>query len=1223
MTHRGPWSVKGIDSRAREIAREAAREEGMTLGAYLNRLILEEDMPEEAAPPLSDAYSPHRGQNARIAAETQAAPTEPSATALDRLTRRVEAAEARSTLAITGIDQSVVGLLSRLENAEHNQQAMGGHFESLMDDIQKTYDALSIKVKRIEADDSSASNLRALKALEDALGKLASHVYEENELVAEEANAVKARLESGLGELAGRMDGIDSQIKSKLDTATSNFLRTIEQAELRTEGTSRHLAERFKTVELDVAEKLSHIASIGSTMDNVHKAVTGSLTDMNDKLGHMQERLSRAETLTDKAMHGLESRFEALDSRLANIQAYANEDVDQAMRRQFEERFETLSEDLRQLVAATRAELAEEIEAAAGSVDAEVLNRLNTAITSINDRLDSSEDMHAQTIEMVGDTVTRITDSVDQRLTANQEQQSRAIEQIGVQVSRISSGLDERLEKIEAFSGKAENDALREEMIRFTNTLDERLDYLEDREDETVERVSTEIERLADRFDQRVKDSENRSADAIAQVGQQVSSVASRIEQRQAEALKAFAAKLDGTQKRQDARLTSALSNVSDRLERMQEQSLTSMSPVQKAISALAQRLEAIEDFSSPPYADRGDAPAIPKMVSPSRIDTSLTPHPGDVQDSVEHEAENDSSGMDMLSSFLNPIFTAESDILPKEDIAIESFNDIETESDEFEPGYKSWADDANALLDDTLGTDHLQKHDPYAQSFSDLPPPVMDSLTEDLIWSDGREEARDNDIFENDFPAPEFVQTNDALSAFEAAAAYVPEEKINPYKDDYIQEARRAAREAAMAAPKASVKPERKKVVNKTSEGINPKRAGLAALAAVAVAGTAGVLYVRGQNVTPSVSFDESANTLSAAASAPVENPLPAAVAELTEDTSAVAGEGEALGLSEDQDLFETTDQIEPTGETATQEPNLIPDPVIDIASPAPQPERAVFSAPPIPSRLTLGKAAQDGHPIAQFEAGMADLRAGNFESGANWLKKSADQGFASAQHELAILHESGTGTTRDFAQARHWHGVAARSGHVEAMFDFATYNASGEGGDVNAQVAAEWFRKAAEFGHADSQYNIAQIYATGSGISPSQTDALFWYELAARNNDLDARAAADALLADGNVSQEAAAQVRQRVDNWRPTARNAVANGQVGPQAWNNNAIEQTLGTQRILAALGYTVGTPDGIMGEQTRTAIRAFEKSVGLPVTGDINDRLVDALNAAADAERRRS
>src|SRR3954463_14427015 len=47
MTAGAPWSVKGIDPKAREVAKDLARRSGMTLGEWLNRVILEDDVPEE------------------------------------------------------------------------------------------------------------------------------------------------------------------------------------------------------------------------------------------------------------------------------------------------------------------------------------------------------------------------------------------------------------------------------------------------------------------------------------------------------------------------------------------------------------------------------------------------------------------------------------------------------------------------------------------------------------------------------------------------------------------------------------------------------------------------------------------------------------------------------------------------------------------------------------------------------------------------------------------------------------------------------------------------------------------------------------------------------------------------------------------------------------------------------------------------------------------------
>ena len=54
MTSGAPWSVKGIDPKAREIAKDLARRSGMTLGEWLNRMIVEGEAPEPT--PLARDY---------------------------------------------------------------------------------------------------------------------------------------------------------------------------------------------------------------------------------------------------------------------------------------------------------------------------------------------------------------------------------------------------------------------------------------------------------------------------------------------------------------------------------------------------------------------------------------------------------------------------------------------------------------------------------------------------------------------------------------------------------------------------------------------------------------------------------------------------------------------------------------------------------------------------------------------------------------------------------------------------------------------------------------------------------------------------------------------------------------------------------------------------------------------------------------------------------------
>jgi localization factor PodJL len=53
MTSGAPWSVKGIDPKAREVAKDLARRSGMTLGEWLNRVILEDESPAAARRPAS------------------------------------------------------------------------------------------------------------------------------------------------------------------------------------------------------------------------------------------------------------------------------------------------------------------------------------------------------------------------------------------------------------------------------------------------------------------------------------------------------------------------------------------------------------------------------------------------------------------------------------------------------------------------------------------------------------------------------------------------------------------------------------------------------------------------------------------------------------------------------------------------------------------------------------------------------------------------------------------------------------------------------------------------------------------------------------------------------------------------------------------------------------------------------------------------------------------
>ena len=67
------------------------------------------------------------------------------------------------------------------------------------------------------------------------------------------------------------------------------------------------------------------------------------------------------------------------------------------------------------------------------------------------------------------------------------------------------------------------------------------------------------------------------------------------------------------------------------------------------------------------------------------------------------------------------------------------------------------------------------------------------------------------------------------------------------------------------------------------------------------------------------------------------------------------------------------------------------------------------------------------------------------------------------------------------------------------------------------------------------------------------------------------------------------------------------------------NNDPIAQllapsnrVLAVQQVLTQYGYGQIRPTGVAGPETAEAIRKFERSRKLPVTGEISDRVVDAL-----------
>ncbi|MDZ4365338.1 MAG: hypothetical protein U0943_18440, partial [Brevundimonas sp.] len=203
MSAAAPWSVKGIDPKAREIAKDLARRSGMTLGDWLNSMILEDD--DDGVVPLprrshaAETYE-RRGRSRRLddAYGDDLELWQRLAASVDAIAGRLEAAERRSTVAIQGVDQAVNGLVRRLDGQEKQDSAVLRRMESLSEELKEGHRRL----RRFEQETGPAT-AETFGKVETTLGALAGRLYD-----------IEERQRTGVNELRQRMDAVETVAKA-------------------------------------------------------------------------------------------------------------------------------------------------------------------------------------------------------------------------------------------------------------------------------------------------------------------------------------------------------------------------------------------------------------------------------------------------------------------------------------------------------------------------------------------------------------------------------------------------------------------------------------------------------------------------------------------------------------------------------------------------------------------------------------------------------------------------------------------------------------------------------------------------------------------------------------------------------------------------------------------------------------------------------------------------
>ncbi|MFN6980570.1 MAG: hypothetical protein ACK4NU_01445, partial [Brevundimonas sp.] len=463
MSAAAPWSVKGIDPKAREVAKDLARRSGMTLGEWLNSMIMEDEdegyatLPRRSPGP--EMYE-RRGRSRRLddAYDASDEGWQRISASIDAIAARLEAAERRSTVAIQGVDQAVSGLVRRLDGQDAQTKGQARRIDDIAEELREGHRRL-----RAFERDTGPQTQETFGKVEQSLGALAGRLYD-----------IEERQRSGVADLRQRMEAVEkaagpgvgtdllAQVGARLDQAqsrTTEALKTLERSFAELDQRMRAAEGRVEPEGVRDAARFEKLAETLSRQIEFNRA-------------EMMQRLDAAET---------GARIDRIEQAVRSVGDQLN-----ASERKGAQGLEAMGREV--------LKIAQNLNARVQTVEREAIGRAEAVTRSVTDlvgrKVEADISRHAAKMDQE---FARHVDRVDQRLTASDDRHALALEKLGGEIARISDQLSDRIAQSERRSQQALEDIARR--------LSESSDKIEQRYDrasgELAERMRMSEERTA------------------------------------------------------------------------------------------------------------------------------------------------------------------------------------------------------------------------------------------------------------------------------------------------------------------------------------------------------------------------------------------------------------------------------------------------------------------------------------------------------------------------------------------------------------------------------------------------------------------------------------------------------------------------------------------------------------------------------------------------------
>ncbi|MGZ9098369.1 MAG: SEL1-like repeat protein [Brevundimonas sp.] len=429
MSAAAPWSVKGIEPKAREIAKDLARRSGMTLGEWLNTIIMEDGDDDEGVVPLSrrahaaDSYE-RRGRSRRMddAYGGNDNQLDRLGASIDAIAARLEAAERRSTIAIQGVDQAVSGLVRRLDSQDQSDKSHDRRIDDIAEELREGHRRL----RRFEQE-VGPQTAETFGKVEATMGALAGRLYD-----------IEERQRAGVNELRQRMDAVEkvagpgvgadllAQVGQRLDQAQGRTTEALRGLERSFAGLDQRLRAAEARGEPEGAREAARFEKLAETLS---RQVEGNRAEM-------MRRLDTAET--EGQIDRIERAVLAIGDQVRTSEERSAKAVEARGREVLR-----IAENLNGRVQSIETEDPARFEQLSRKVEAD----MGRFAQGVEQRLTATDDRHALALEKLGGEITRISDRLSERIAQSERRSQQALEDISRRLIDSSSRIEQHYDR--------------------------------------------------------------------------------------------------------------------------------------------------------------------------------------------------------------------------------------------------------------------------------------------------------------------------------------------------------------------------------------------------------------------------------------------------------------------------------------------------------------------------------------------------------------------------------------------------------------------------------------------------------------------------------------------------------------------------------------------------------------------------------------------------------